>query len=93
MKIFLAIVFLCASLPAFAWEGVNNYSSEYVEIKTDKKANQKTIKKGSQIEFFDAGIGQWHHGEVRYIFKNKNITTIEVYDYRTGKYHSFDMNN
>lgn len=69
-----------------AWDGVDYDTGNYIEI---EKGN--TVRRGNDIEIFDYGTGQYHDVEVESIRRYGNSVEVEVYDWETNEYRTFEM--
>lgn len=79
----ILIIFCFIISPAFALDGYNYETGDYIEI--DKG---QLVRTGEEIEIYNYSTGEYEYKEVNNIYNN----TIETYDYETGEYETFDMN-
>lgn len=68
-----------------AWEGYDYESSSHIEI---EKGN--LVRPGRNIEVYEYGEG-YKNFEVQHINRHGPNVEIEVYDYETGGYRIFEM--
>lgn len=86
-KILLIITFLMILCPAlvYSWDGYDDDTDNYIEIE-----NQESVKPGKDIEIYDYSDESYH--EVYVISVNRNSAVIiEVFDYDSGDYRTFEM--
>jgi hypothetical protein len=69
----------------FAWDGYDYSRGTYVEI---DRGN--LVREGEDIEFYDYQNG-YSYGEVTGVSGYGSSVEVEVYDYNTGEYRTFDM--
>ena len=83
MKKFLILscLVLCG-LPALCWDGYDWQTGSYVEIEQGN-----LVRPGNDIEIYDYGKGQYKDVEVQSVSNDE----VEVYDYQTDTYRTFDM--
>lgn len=81
MKKFL-IIFCFLFSPAFAWDGYNLETGEFINIDKDQ-----LIRPGEEIEMFNYSTGEYEYREVDYV----DDYAIETFDYETGEYETFYM--
>jgi hypothetical protein len=88
IKIMKNLILLSAllSTSAFAWDGYDYDSGNYVEI---DKGN--LVRQGKDIEYYDYGSGQYKEGEVQSIRNRGSNVEVEVQDRETGKLRTFEM--
>lgn len=68
---------------AFAWDGVDSSMGDSVEI-------EKGNLVGPDIEVYDWGSGQHRDVAVQSIQESGGSVEVEVYDYESGGYRTFD---
>lgn len=86
-KILLILTFLMILCPdlVFAWDSYDYDTGNYIEID-----NQDSVIQGNDIEINDYNDECYH--DVYVIFLNHNgVVIIEVFDYNTGDYRTFEM--
>ena len=86
MKPFLIILTLFVSFPAIAWDGYDYDTGNYIEI---HKGN--LVRSGRSIEIYEEG--DYKEVEVEDINRYGNSVEVEVYDYDTGEYRTFEMDD
>ena len=84
-KTLLLSSLLCISSISSAWDGYDYNSGTYIEI---DRGN--LVREGSDIEYFDYGTG-YQYGEVTNIDSYGSSVEVEVYDYNSGEYRTFEM--
>ena len=85
-EFFLAVGLLGFGSSVLAWDGYDYEAGQYVEIETGN-----LVRSGNDIEVYDYGDGQYHNVEIQDITRYGNTVEVEVYDYDTGEYRTFEM--
>jgi hypothetical protein len=67
---------------AFAWDGFDYETGNYIEIESGQ-----LVRPGRDIEIYDYGHAGYRTVEVQSVSDDE----VEVYDYSTGEYRAFDM--
>ena len=88
MKKVIVLVLLLMCIPVYAWEGYDYEANSAVSI---GKGN--LVRRGSEIEVFDYGAGEYKNYEVEYINRVGNIVKVEVYDYENDTYRTLEMHD
>jgi hypothetical protein len=86
-KIVLIISFLMILCPAhlYAWDGYDYDTDDYIEFD-----HPFSVKPGNDVEIYDYSDESYH--DVYVISINRDGTVIiEVFDYDTGDYRTFEM--
>ena len=83
MKHFIFVTLLLSCNAAFAWDGTDQYNNT-VEI---EKGN--LVRSENNIEVYVNG--EYKNVEVQSINNHGAGVEIEVYDYNTGEYNTYDM--
>lgn len=84
MIIFL-FLFLITSSSALSWDGFDYEKVAFIEI---DKGN--LVREGETIEIYDSNDG-YKDVEVENIENYGNTVELEVYDYSSGEYRTFEM--
>ena len=84
-KTLLLSSLLCIPSISSAWDGYDYNSGTYIEI---DRGN--LVREGNDIEYFDYGTG-YQYGEVTNIDSYGSSVEVEVYDYNSGEYRTFEM--
>jgi len=87
LLIALALGIVLSTVPSeiAAWEGYDYESSSHIEI---EKGN--LVRPGRDIEVYEYGEG-YKTFEVQDINRRGSNVEVEVYDYETGEYRTFEM--
>lgn len=84
-KIVLLIVLF--TFPSFAWDGYDYEKGTFIEIEKDN-----LVREGETIEIYDFDDG-YKEVEVESIDRYGNTVEVEVYDYDTGEFRTFEMDD
>lgn len=86
-KILLIITIFMILFPALAysWDGYDYDTDNYVEFD-----HPFSVKPGNDVEIYDYSDDSYHDVHIITI-KQEGTTIIEVYDYDTGDYRTFEM--
>lgn len=79
-------IVLLTALSVFAWDGYDYDEGSYIEI---EKGN--LVREGETIEIYDYNDGSYRDVEVESIDSYGSSVEVEVYDYETGEYSTFEM--
>jgi len=80
------IAYTLLAVSCLAWDGYDYDSGSYIEI---EKGN--LVRTGRDIEIYDYGDGSYHDVAVEDINRYGSSVEVEAYDYETGEYRTFDM--
>jgi len=75
-----------ASITAFAWDGYNESTGEYIEI---GKGN--LVRSGQEIEIYNYNTGNYGYGEVESVNSYGSSVEVEIYNYESGEYEIYEM--
>lgn len=82
----IAILLMLLPTPAFAWEGYDYDTGNYVEIE-----GGNLVRSGQEIEIYDYEDGEYKYVEVQDINRFGSTVEVEVYDYDSGEYRTLEM--
>lgn len=82
------IIFCVLLLPvsAAAWDGYDYDAGSHIEI---ERGN--LVRPGQQIEYFDYNAGSYQNADVESVTRYGSAVEVEVYDYDSGEYRTFEM--
>lgn len=78
-------ILLILATPVFAWDGFDYDKGTFIEI---DRGN--LVREGETIEIFDFNDG-YKEVEVESIDHYGNTVEVDVYDYDTGEFRTFEM--
>lgn len=81
--IFCALLFPAA---AIAWDGYDYDSVNYIEIDQGN-----LVRPGEYIDYYDHGTGTYQGADVESVTRYGSTVEVEVYDYDSGEYRTFEM--
>ena len=85
LMIFVLTVFLLFPLNIYAWDGYDLDKDDYIQI-----PNKESVIPGQDIEIYDYSDKTYHNAYVISVKRNGAVM-IEVLDYDTGDYRTFEM--
>jgi hypothetical protein len=83
--IFLLTAFLLCPMNLNAWDGYDFDNEEYIEI-----PDKESVNPGKDIEIYDYSDESYHDVNVISVKRNGAVM-IKVFDYDTGDYRMFEM--
>lgn len=86
-KIMLIIMILFAQAEfLYAWDGYDYDNDNFVEIEEGN-----LVRSGNDIEVYSYGSGEYHDVTVESITRYGNSVELEVYNWDTGSYETYEM--
>ena len=84
LSLIAMVAIMCSNV--FAWDGYDWERGSYIEIE-----GGNLVRPGNDIEIYDYEAGEYKDVEVQSIDRYGSSVEIEVLDYSTGDYRTFDM--
>jgi len=86
--IFLLAAFIFCPIHLYAWSGYNFDSDNYIEI-----PDKESVRPGKDIEIYDYSDESAHKVHIISVTQVDAKTIIEVFDYNTRDYRTFEMDD